>query len=185
MQARSTEDFTETSVQLLGASGRIGVSKRFEFGAEHVLDLSKDNDHLFSSIWGDFKVQLSNMDKLVGKPIISTGLMKGYAYHKEAGVHFTTLPILFSLKPTARFTPTFQYRLEFLSDGFIPAGLEDPRHTFALGFEYSLGELSPEKWDPRIAFSVGTLNSLSGSSEDPSILLFNLGFKFNTPYKVK
>jgi len=185
MQARSTEEFTETPVQLLGTSGRIGISKRYEFGAEHVLDISKDNDHLFSSVWGDLKVQLSNKDKLIRKPIISTGFMKGYAYHEEAGVHFTTIPILFSIKPTARFAPTFQYRLEFLSDGFIPAELEDPRHTFALGFEYSLRELSPEKWDPRIAFSIGTLNSLSGSSDDPGILLFNFGFKINTPYKIK
>lgn len=185
MQIRSTEEFKETPVQLLGTTGRIGASKRFEFGAEHVLDISKDNDNSLGSIWGDFKVQLTNKNKLIKKPILSTGLMKGYTYHSEAGLHITTLPLMFSIKPTDRFSPTLLYRLEYISDNFIPSTLENPRHTFALGFEYSLREPSPDKWDPKLTFSVGTVNSLIGDPEDPSLLLFNLGFKFNTPYKVK
>jgi hypothetical protein len=185
MQIRSTEEFAETPVQLLGASARIGASKRFEFGAEHVLDISKDNDNSFGSIWGDFKVQLTNKDKLIRKPILSTGLMKGYAYHSDANVHITTLPVLFSLKPTDRFSPTFLYRLEYISESFVPSTLENPRHTFALGFEYCLRDPSPDKWDPKLALSIGTLNSLGGDPEESSLLFFNLGFKINTPYKVK
>lgn len=182
---RGTEDFTETPVRLLGTSARIGATDRFEFGLEHVLDISKDNDNSFGSIWGDVKVQLTNKEKQIKIPILSTGLLKGYTYNEEAKIHITSLPIIFTIKPTKRFSPTFQYRLEYLSDSFIPSELQDPRHTFAIGFEYSIREPSPEKWDPKISLSVGMMNSLIGDPEDQSVLMLNLGFKFNTPYKVK
>jgi len=108
MQVRSIEEFEEEPVQLLGTAARFGVIKQFDIGVEHVLDISKENDNQFGSVWADINVQLTNNDKSLMKPILSTGLMKGYVYHSDAKIHITTLPVLLSLKVNEKFTPTLQ-----------------------------------------------------------------------------
>jgi hypothetical protein len=86
-----------------------------------------------------------------------------------------------------RFIPTLLYRYELISEGFIPDGgsFDSPRHTFALGFEYDVIKPDPSKWSPKIALSLGTLNSLAGGSEDDNVLFFNFGIKINSPLNPK
>jgi hypothetical protein len=182
MQARSFEDLTEDPVQLVGLNGRIGVARGFDLGTEYTWDISKENENAFATVWGDCKIQLTNRDNELLNPIISTGLLKGYVYDEEAKIHISSLPVMLSIPINDRTTSTFIYRYELLSEGFVPISLEDPRHTFALGLEYSLSKPDFNKWAPKLAFSVGTLNSLAGGEGD-NILTINFGLIFNSPYK--
>jgi hypothetical protein len=183
MQARNVEELREEPVQLVGISGRIGVSKGFDMGTEYTWDISKENSNAFATIWADGKVQITNRDNKLLQPVFSTGLAKGYVYDEEAKIHITSLPLMVSLPVTDRITPTFTYRYELLSDGFLPSSLEGPRHTFALGLDYGLTKPNNNKWNPKLAFSIGTMNSLMGGSEDSGLFTFNLGFKINSPYR--
>lgn len=183
MQARSLEDLSADPVQLVGFNGRLGVSKGFDLGTEYSWDISKENENAFGTLWGDFKIQLTNRSNEFRKPILSTGLLKGYVHHEESQIHISTLPLMLSLPFNDRENFTFQYRYEILSDGFVPASLECPRHTFALGLEYGLSKPDPSKWTTKMAFSVGALNSLGGGGVGVNIFIFNLGLVFNSPYK--
>jgi len=186
LQARSIEEFSETPVQLLGLDARIGVARNFDMGIEHTFDLSKDNEGMFKTFWGDAKYQFTNHNNDFNKLTFSSGLIKGYAYDEDAQIHITTLPLYFSLPVNNRLIPTFSYRYDLLSEDFFPnsESFEDPRHTFILGIEYALKEPDPTKWIPKFAFSLGTLQSFNGDS-DSGMFLFNFGFKFDSPYKMK
>lgn len=184
MQARSIQEISETPIQLVGINGRVGAFKRFELGAEYTLDVSKENDNAFGTIWGDCKIQLTNKDNKLLKPIISTGLLKGYVHNEEAKIHISSLPIMLSIPISDRTTSTILYRYELLSDNFIPESLKDPRHTYALGLEYSLTKPDYQKWNPKVAISIGTLNSIVGGEGD-NALIFNLGLIVNSPYKTR
>jgi hypothetical protein len=182
MQARSFEDLSEDPVQLIGFNGRIGVAKGFDLVAEYSLDITKENENAFATIWGDCKIQLTNRDNELLKPIISTGLLKGYVYDEEAKIHISPLPVIFSLPINDQITSTIMYRYELFSEGFTPISLENPRHAFALGLEYSLLKPDYNKWNSKLAISIGTLNPLFGDEGD-RVLLINFGLIFNSPYK--
>ena len=181
MQARSSEEFAAEPVQLIGLNGRMGVARGFDLGTEYTLDISKENENTFATIWGDGKVQLTNRDNQLLKPIISTGLLKGYVYNEE--IHISSLPVIFSLPISDKLTCTINYRYELLSEGIIPTSLENPRHTFSVGMEYGLRKQNQEEWIPKLAFSLGTLNSLTGEPDTDNVFIFNLGLKINSPYK--
>lgn len=185
MQARNSEDFSSDPVQLLGVSGRYGVTRGFDLGTEYTLDLTKENSNQFATIWADGKVQITNRDDTLFKPMISTGLIKGYIYDSDAKIHVTSLPILVSVRLSERFTPTVMYRYELLSDNFLPENFTNPRHTFALGLEYAFTQSNHLNWDPSINFCIGTINALDGDSEGNRMITLNLGIKLNSPYIVK
>jgi hypothetical protein len=182
MQARSFEDMKGDPIQLIGFNGRIGVCRGFDLGTEYTWDISKENENAFATIWGDCKIQLTNKDNELLKPIISTGLLKGYVYDEEAKIHISSLPVMLSMPINDQITSTFMYRYELFSEGFFPLSLEDPRHTFALGLEYSLLKPDYNKWSPKLALSLGTLQPLFGEEGD-NVLTINFGLIFNSPYK--
>ena len=72
---------------------------------------------------------------------------------------------------------------ELISEGIIPQSFADPRHTFAIGLEYGLLKPDPNKWNPKFAIGLGTLNSLSGEPDTDNELLFNFGLIIDSPYK--
>jgi hypothetical protein len=187
MQARSFEEFTGDPVQLTGLNARVGALRGLDFGLEHTWDITKDSENTAATFWGDVKVQLTNRDYKYRRPIISTGLLKGYAYKEDAKTHFTSLPVMLGFPMSERFIPTLLYRYELLSEDFFPNGesFDYPRHTFALGFEYDLIRYDPSKWTPKIGFSVGTLNSLAGDPEEDNVFIFNFGVKINSPLNPK
>lgn len=182
MQARSFEDLSGDPLQFIGFNGRIGVSRGFDLGAEYSWDITKENENAFATIWGDCKIQLTNKDNELLKPVISTGLLKGYVYDEEAKIHISSLPLMFSLPINDQLISTFMYRYELDSEGFFPNSLEYPRHTFTLGLEYSLSKPDHNKWSPKLAISVGNLNPLLFEEGD-NMLLINLGLIINSPYK--
>ena len=187
MQARSIEEISEEPVQLVGFNGRIGISRGFDLGTEYTWDISKENENAFATIWGDCKYQITNKSNELGKPILSTGLLKGYVYDEEAKTHISSLPVMLSIPINDRITSTLMYRYELLSDEFIPSHreyFENPRHTFALGLECGLSQPDYNKWNPKLALSVGTLNSLVGGEGD-NVLILNFGLILNSPYKTK
>lgn len=189
LQARNLDDFSEDPVQLIGVNARLGVAPNVDLGVSHAFDVTKDNDAVFNTFWGDVKYQISNHANEINKLTFSSGLQKGYVYDSEADIHITTLPLYLSLPLSNRLTPTLSYRYDLLSSGFFPESesFDDPRHSFILGMEYALKEPDPTKWTPKVAFSIGYMNSLSGSTEDddPSVFLINFGFKFDSPFKAK
>lgn len=184
LRGRNLEETSDEPVQLVGLNTRFGLARSIDCGLEHTWDISKDNENIFATIWGDCKIQLSNKDNVLNKPIFSTGLLKGYVYKDDAQIHISSLPLMLSLPVSERFTPTFMYRYELISEGFFPESesFENPRHAFAIGFEYDLKKPDPMKWSPKIALGIGTLNSLAGGSEDPNIFIINFGLKINSPY---
>lgn len=177
MQARTIEEFDDTPVQLYAFDVRTGIAKRADIGFMHTWDASKDNENAFASVWGDFKVQLSNLDNRALRPSISTGLIKGYAYKESTQLHFTSLPILFSMPVNKKITPFFNYRYELISDDFMPESMENPRHMFAFGAEVKL--TSSGGWQPTLNFCVGRYNGIDGG-DNPG-LIFNAGFVFDSP----
>ncbi len=183
IQGRTTADFSESPVQLIGVSARYGIARGFDMGTEYTWDVSKGNENAYATVWVDGKVQITNRNNSLMKPILSSGLMKGYIYDPEAKLHVSTLPILLSLPVNDRITPTFTYRFELISEGFLPSSFQDPRHSVFLGLEYAFTDPDPRKWRPTMNFTIGTLNSLDGGSDGSRVLTFNLGVKVNSPYK--
>lgn len=183
LNARSTDSSEDDgSTQLIGMNARVGVAENFDFGLEHTLDVTKDNDAYFNTIWGDVKYQFTNHGNEKNKLTFSSGLLKGYVYKQDVQVHITTLPLYFSLPVNNRVTPTFMYRYGLISEGFFPDSdsFDDPRHTFMLGIEYVLKEPEATKWIPKFAASIGTMQSFDG--EDSGLFLFNFGFKIDSPF---
>jgi len=185
MQARSFDEFSETPVQLFGINGRVGIINNLDAGIEHTFDISEGNEGAFKTIWGDAKWQLTNKNNEFNKLTFSTGLLKGYAYDEEAEIHFTSLPLYFSLPVNDRLTPTFMYRYGLLNDDFFPNSdsFDNPRHTFSLGLEYCLKKPDPQKWTPKLGIGIGTMNSLTGDPDGDNLFLISFGFKFTSPIK--
>jgi len=73
------------------------------------------------------------------------------------------------------------YRYGLISEGVFPDSdsFDDPRHTFMLGIEYVLKEPDAAKWIPKLAASIGTMQSFDG--EDTRLFLFNLRFEIDFP----
>jgi hypothetical protein len=184
MQVRSIEEFSETPIQLVGINARIGVANNFDMGLAHTFDISKDNEGVFKTFWGDAKYQFSNKENENSKLTFSSGLIKGYAYHSDAKVHITSIPLYFSLPANDRLTPTFMYRYGLLGENFFPdsESFDDPRHTFTLGLEYFLKEPDPTKWVPKFAIAVGTIQSFNSESDDSGSFLINFGLKIDSPF---
>jgi hypothetical protein len=183
LQARPTKDFTSVPVQLIAIDGRTGLGKGCDMGVMHTWDASKNNDNAFATMWGDFKVQLSNRDQSIGKPIFSTGLIKGYIYHEDAKIHATSLPLMVCLPVNERITPFFNYRYGLFSDKFIPESFMAPRHTFVLGIEFCLSEPSNKQWTPKLSLCIGRFNSLIPEENETNPgLMFNVGFTLDSPY---
>ena len=181
MQVRNGEEPGSEPVQLMGFHGRIGVSRGFDLGTEYTLDLSEGNENGFATIWVDGKIQLTNRDNRFLRPTLATGLMKGYSYNAEA--HASSLPFMFSMEVSNKLTTTLIYRCELFSEGFFPTSF-DPRHTFAAGVEFGKNKADHTKWNPKIAFSLGMLNGALSEEWSPD-LIFNIGFKVESPYKLK
>lgn len=175
LQARSIDDFSDTPIQLAGANGRIGIVNNFDAGVEYTHDISKENDGLYSTIWGDAKLQMTNKSNELRKVTLSSGLLKGYVYKTDAKIHNTSLPVYLSMPVSDRLTPSVMYRFELFGENFFPDSdsFDDPRHLFSLGLEYYLKEPDPSKWNTKFAISVGTI-------EDDAFFL-NFGFKFLSP----
>lgn len=185
LQGRPFTDFSGDPVQLIGINGRLGVANNLDVGIEHTFDATADNGGDFNSVWSDVKWQLSNRENLPEKLTFSSGLLKGYAYDSDADIHFTSLPLYFSLPLSDRFTPTFMYRYELLSDGFFPnwESFDDPRHSLILGIEYGLKPYDPAKWTTKLGISAGYMNSLTGDPDGEDLLILNFGLKFTSPMK--
>lgn len=183
LQSRGTDDTEEdVPIQLIGMNARVGVWENLDVGLEHTLDLTKDNDAYFNTIWGDVKYQVSNHANEDKKLTFSSGLLKGYVYNGDVSVHITTLPLYFSVPVNNRVTPTFMYRYGLISDGFFPDSdsFDDPRHTFMLGIEYALRNPDAAKWLPKFAASIGTMQSFQ--DDNSGAFLFNFGFKLDSPF---
>lgn len=180
LQADNIDNSDAESIRLIALDGRAGLARGVDIGIMHTWDISKDNENAYATIWGDCKVQLSNKDNLIGQPIFSIGLMKGYV--NEAELHISTFPLMLGIPMDEYLTPYFIYRFEVISEDFISNNFEDPRHTFALGLEINLRKPDPHKFTPKLGLSVGTYNSLLGGEGDQGLIL-NLGLTIDTSIK--
>lgn len=179
LRAENLDNGDAEPIQLAAVDARMGLGHGFDFGLMHTWDLTKDNDGNFATFWGEVRYQITNQENKLMMPILTTGLMKGYVYSQDAEIHITTFPLTLSLPVTKGSTPFFTYRLEYMSDAFIPSELKEPRHTFALGMELDLSSDKSQSWIPKMGFSIGQFNSLIGGEGDSGLIL-NLGFMFNT-----
>ena len=180
MNVENAENSDAESIDLLDLSFRYGIAKGFDMGLAHTFDLSSESQSTgLSTFWWDIKGQLSNLQNKIGNLSFSLGLIKGYTYDPE--VHVSTIPVILSVPVSENITPTFQYRISFFSDSFIPTNFESPRHAFYLGMEYSFFKMSTESWNPRIGFAVGTFNSLTGSESADRGITLNMGITVESP----
>jgi hypothetical protein len=168
-------------VHLLAVDGRVGVVKGLDVGVGHTFDITPGNEGAFATVWGDAKVQLNNKDNLVGQPILSLGVMKGYVHDEYAQMHITSFPVTLSIPSSETATHYFIYRFETMTEDFIPDVWEYPRHSFFFGSEMErAGEEGA--FTRVVAVAVGLLNSLYGGEGD-MMLVFNVGMSFNSPSK--
>jgi hypothetical protein len=181
LQANNLDQPDAEPVKLMGFDARVGFSRGFDGGLAYTLDLSNGNDNAFATVWGDFKVQLTNRDNAVGLPILSLGLMKGYVYDPAIQTHITSFPALLSFRINNSLTATAQYRYEVLSEGFIPVSFEDPRSVYGLGFSVALADETSGNWIPRVGLFIGSFNSLTGGSDGDQGLVLNLGLTLDSP----
>lgn len=182
LRAEDTEDSKATPIQLLAIDGRVGVARGLDFGLMHTWDITEKNENQFATMWGDVKVQLSNRDNIIGKPIFSLGLMKGYVYDQNIKDHITSVPFMLSVPVSDYLTPTLMYRHEIISRDFVPSSLDNPRSTWSLGMEIDLMKPSSQSWTPKLGLSVGTFNSLTGGPGDRGLIL-NVGLSVDSPRK--
>ncbi len=167
-------------IHLFALDGRVGVVNGVDVGVAHTWDITPDNEQLFSTWWGDVKVQLNNRDNLLGQPIFSLGVIKGFVYYEDFDQHITSFPVMVSLPMNETTTPYFIYRFENISADFIPDEWDDPRHGFFLGSEIELG--SAGTFTPVLGVDVGLMTSLYGGEGD-MMLVLNAGVSFNSPSK--
>ena len=180
MRVEDLENSEAEGIDLLDLNFRYGIARGFDMGIAHTFDLSSESESSgLATFWWDFKGQLSNRENKIGNVSFSLGLIKGYTYDPE--VHVSTIPLLLSVPISDNITPTLQYRISFFSDTFIPESFESPRHEFILGMEYSFYKSSPDSWNPRIGFAVGTFNSLAGIEQGDRGLTLNLGITIESP----
>lgn len=177
---KDLEDSEADMIQLVALDGRVGVVNGLDAGFAHTWDITGDNDGLFSTMWGDVKWQVTNPDGVLGRPILTLGIIKGYVYHEDADTHITSFPVSVSVQATEGVTPFLLYRFEQMSDDFIPDAFEEPRHAFFLGSEFDLGPRRAGSWTPKLGVSVGTLNSLGGGEGDRQLTL-SAGLSVDSP----
>ena len=170
----------DTPINLLALDGRLGIARSIDIGVMHVWDLSKGNDGLLAAFWGDYKVQLGNLENRVGRPYVSFGLQKGYAYDEFAKLHITCLPITITLPVEEKSSVFVMYKHELFDETFMPSTYENPRRTFLIGSEILLRSPLTKQFVPKLGISVGTYNSLVGGEGDRGLIL-NVGLCVDSP----
>jgi hypothetical protein len=166
-------------IHLLAVDGRVGVVRGLDLGVAHTWDMTGDNDGLFSTWWGDAKVQLNNRENEVGKPIFSLGVLKGYVYHEDADLHITSFPVTVSIPINETTTPYFIYRFENIHEDFMPSEWDATRHAFIMGSEVEIetdGAITPI-----FGVDIGLLSDLYGDDDGDMLLIINAGMSFNFP----
>ena len=98
-------------------------------GMGHTWDITMGNEGAYATIWGDAKFQLNNHENVVGEPIFSLGLIKGYTYHENAQLHLTSFPVIVSFPTNETNTAFLMYRFEHFSDAFGTAEEESLRQA--------------------------------------------------------
>ena len=179
LHAINLEETEAKPVRLLSLDLRTGLFKNVDFGLMHTWDLSEDNDKMFSTVWGDLKIQLLNSKNLMNRPTLALGYGVGYVYHKDVELYITSLLMVASIQLNQYSTPYFCYRMEYIDDRFFPEKFEDPRIVFSIGSEISLGS-DPSKVMPKLALELGIFNSLTGGEGDNGLIL-NFGLNFYSP----
>lgn len=183
LRAENLEESDARPIHLTGIDFRYGIFNRLDIGAVHTWDATKDNEGGFSSIWGDVKIQLTNNDRGDNKPVLSTGLLKGYIYDPDIKLHVTSLPLYFSYDHNRSITSTLFFRYELIREGFIPSDIfRNPRLHVGSSIQFKLAEDSSERWQPKFSLGLGYFNSLSGDPGDASGLTFNVGISIDSPF---
>lgn len=183
LRAENLEEGDAEPVQLIALDSRFGLIRGLDMGFMHTWDVSKDNENMYATYWGDFKVQLTNRDNITGKPIFSLGLMKGHVYHEDAKYHITTFSPMLSIPIDEYVTPFMIYRHELIRQKkFLPDDFDDPRRMFVLGMEVNLLKPAPKRWIPKLGLSIGTYNSLDGGEGDDGLTL-NFGLSIDSPQR--
>ena len=177
MRAENMDNEEADAIDLLDLGLRYGAARGFDFGLAYTRDISAESEGALSTVWGDLKFQLTNTDNEPQKLQLGLGLIKGYVSDYET--HVTSIPLRLSIPIDDHFMPTLQYRLTFLSDGFLPTDFENPRHEVALGLEYSFNNHS-DSWNTKIGAAVGLFNSLTGGDGDQGLIM-NLGITVESP----
>ncbi|WP_258104942.1 hypothetical protein [Marinoscillum sp. MHG1-6] len=183
MRVHNAEDLSDDPINLVGLGLRVGAGDNFDIGLNHTLDVTKNNDNAFNAFWVDCKLQLSNRENKYNRLTFSPGLMKGYIYDSDVDLSVTSIPFYFSLPVSERFSPTFIYRHDFISNKVLPEGEEwtNPRHHFMLGGQYTLFAPKEDKWIKKLSFSIGLGNALDGSPDGNDFLSFGLGIQLFSP----
>lgn len=140
----------------IGVDGRAGIAEGLDAGVGLALGPA------VLTFWGDVKIQLTNHDLEVGKPILSTGIIKGYAtspynYFGDVVQHITSIPVMLGLPLSKSTIAGLTYKLDVMSDDFVPekARMTDAGHKLTLGVEMMAREKEERSWVPRIGFGIG------------------------------
>lgn len=161
-------------IRLIAVDTRLGLGNNFDLGFMHTWDISKDNEGLYSTAWGDLRYQLTNRYNAVGLTTVTLGYGSGYVYDEDAKYWITSLPISVGFQGR-RFMPYLNYRLEYINDEFFPDSDNQPRSTVSIGCEFELDREAIS----RLALEVGTFNSLLGGKGDDGLIL-NVGLSINS-----
>jgi len=182
-QVNNLEDMSEKSIHLAGVDIRRGLARGIDLGFEHTWDVSENHNGAYSSVWGDVKFQLTNRENDIGYPILSVGLLKGYAY-RRGKAHFTGLPLFLSMRASDRITASLFYRHEYLSKNFIPSEFRDPRMTFGGGVEFAFADEVKGSLVPKLGIAVSTFNSLGGGKGENGLVV-SVGVSVDSPLRRK
>lgn len=180
LRAEDLDDPDDDAVNLIAAEVRAGVIRGMDLGLAHTWDVS-GGCGAYSTVWGDLKLQLTNRDNRIMKPILSTGLIKGYVYKDVAKLHITSLPVMVGIPVKDWITPFALYRHEFIQESFLSNNFEDLRQWFCAGAEFTLAKPAAGKGIPKLGVSIGTFNSIDGSEGGDSGLTLNVGLSIDSP----
>lgn len=181
LQAKNEQNSYDP-IHLAGLDLRFGLHDRFDLGVLHSWDLTKGNEGIYSSLWSDLKVQITNPDNIPGKPVLSSGILKGYIYDSDVKLHVTSIPVYLSYGHSESITSTAFLRYELIRNDYMPDRIfEDPRIHLGGNLEYKINNGGHARWQPKLSVGVGYFNSLTGASDGPSGLTINAGFTIDSP----
>jgi hypothetical protein len=180
MRSDNLEHSDTEPLQFLALDGRFGAAEALDVGLTHTIDFTEDGRGRLGTVSADLRVQLTNRENTLGRPVISLGLMKGYMYDDDTDLHVTSLPVTVSFPLTKRLTPYFTYRYDLLSDHFLLERFDDTRSTFVLGSEVELIEPASGRPTPTLGLAVGTYSSVYGGDGDQGLIL-SVGVSIKPP----
>jgi len=156
------DDQTGYHMSLLTIDFRRGMGRGMDWGLIWTYDWTDNNGSRFSTIWADYRWQLTNREATPYKPMVSLGYALGMNYKQSNRDWTVSFPAVVGMK-FEKITAMLNARLDYISNTIspIPQAGTAPRTIWGIGWEIPL---APDKngYGRRFDIEIERVNSLWG-----------------------